>query len=148
MSLRCSESILTVDQAMESSDLITQIVIHRSNQNLSYRLQRPGALLLRPDYALGKQSRQLPWPILEGAQTRAIGHQKRYGFFLRALEDVRNSFCTLTVKETDDGRPATGKRLSCSATVARAGSSGALAWETTLMAAVQVGDPPPSVELV
>jgi hypothetical protein len=136
MSLHYSESIFTVDQAMEGSDLITRIVIHRSNQNRSSRLQQPGAFLLRPDYTLGKRSRQLPRPILEGAQTRAIGHEKRYCFFLPALEDERNSFCTLTMKETDEGRPATGKRLGRSATVARAASSGAPARETILMAVV------------
>jgi hypothetical protein len=69
MSLRYSESILTVDQAIEGSDLLTRIVIHRSNQHHSSRLQWSGALLLRPDYTLGRRSQQLPWPILEGAQT-------------------------------------------------------------------------------
>jgi hypothetical protein len=41
--------------------------------------------------------------MLGRGQTRAIGHEKRYSFFLRALEDERNSFCTLTAKETYEG---------------------------------------------
>jgi hypothetical protein len=39
----------------------------------------------------------------EGAQTRAMGHRARQGFFLRDLEIERDSFCKLTTKETVDG---------------------------------------------
>jgi hypothetical protein len=75
----------------------------------------------------------MPWPTLGRAQTRAIGHENRYSFFLRALEDERNSFCTLMAKEMDEGRPTTGKRLGRSATTVRVASNGTLARETTLV---------------
>jgi hypothetical protein len=84
--------------------------------------------------------------MLGRAQTQAIGHEKRYCFFLRSLEDERNSFCTLTVKEMDEGRLAMGKRLGRSATAARAASDSALAQEIAPAAVVKVGDPSPSVE--
>jgi hypothetical protein len=61
---------------------------------------------------------------------------------------MRGTHFTLAATETDEGRPTTGKRFGRSAMAARAASGGAPAWETTLTATVQVGDPPPSVESV
>jgi hypothetical protein len=43
---------------------------------------------------------------LERAQARAMVHHLRWGFILRNIHDKRNSFCTLTVKETDEGERA------------------------------------------
>jgi hypothetical protein len=60
------------------------------------------------------RGRETPWPKLGRAQARGIGHEKQQGFFLLVLEVERNSFYTLTVKETDEGRPTTGKQLKCS----------------------------------
>jgi hypothetical protein len=47
-----------------------------------------------------------PWLNLGEAQARDLGHEKRWGLFLHALEVEGNSFCKHTVKETVEGTPA------------------------------------------
>jgi hypothetical protein len=48
---------------------------------------------------------ETPWPNLGEAKAQDFGHEKQRGFFLHALEDERNSFCTFTMKKIDEGKP-------------------------------------------
>jgi hypothetical protein len=82
----------------------------------------------------------------EGAQTRATGHGTRQGFFLCNLEVKRDSFCKLTMMETVDGGCATAAQFGQHLATVRAASGEALAPRFALVAAVQAGAPPPSVD--
>jgi hypothetical protein len=58
---------------------------------------------------------------LEWLQTHVTLHQMRCGFFLRGLDDERNSFCRLTVAETDEWRSAMWRPLGLGIASSRGG---------------------------
>jgi hypothetical protein len=93
MSLRHSELILAVDQAMEDSDIITWNVIYRSNRDRSSWLRRPTTVLPPSDYVPRKQNQGPPWPDLERAQARAVVDHFGHRLLLQKCKDVRNLLC-------------------------------------------------------
>jgi hypothetical protein len=61
---------------------------------------------------------------------------------LRNLDVERNSFCSLTVAETDGGKLAMQRRLGRSSTAVGVSSGGAPAVESAPAAAERLGEPP------
>jgi hypothetical protein len=61
---------------------------------------------------------------------------------LRDLDVERNSFCSLTVAETDGGKLATQRRLGRSSTAVGASSGGAPALESAPAVAERLAQPP------
>jgi hypothetical protein len=61
---------------------------------------------------------------------------------LRNLDVERNSFCSLTVVETDGGKLATQRRLRRSSMMVGASSGGAPALESAPATAERLGQPP------
>jgi hypothetical protein len=61
---------------------------------------------------------------------------------LRDLDVERNSFCSLTVAETDGGKLAMQRRLGRSSMMMGASSGGAPALESSPVVAKRLGQPP------
>jgi hypothetical protein len=76
------------------------------------------------------------------ALPRPIGPHLTNCQLLRDLDDERNSFCSLTVAETDEGKLATQRRLGRSSTTVGASSGGAPALESAIAAVERLGQPP------
>jgi hypothetical protein len=76
------------------------------------------------------------------APPRPIGPHLTNCRLLRDLDNERNSFCSLTVAETDGGKLATQRRLGRSSTVVGASSGGAPALESAPAAAERLRQPP------
>jgi hypothetical protein len=76
------------------------------------------------------------------APPRPIGPHLTNCRLLRDLDVERNSFCSLTVAETDGGKLAMQRRLGRSSTTVGASSGGTPALESAPAAVERLGQPP------
>jgi hypothetical protein len=126
---------------MNGRDLICRIVTSGSDLHRSSPIGRSGSHL--PYRASARQGvgEATPEPTARPAPPRPIGPHLMNCRLLRDLDIERNSFCSLTVAETDGGKLATQRRLGRSSTAVGASSGGAPALESAPTAVERLGQP-------